>query len=243
MTSNLTTPKIVVMVPARTGSKRIKSKNLRFLDGKPLISYVLNTVRGIQQFNHLYVNSDGEVFRQIAKDHGFQFYRRNAELANDTATNDAFGYDFLKHVDCDYLLQVLPTSPFITAEEIRAFTDHMVERDLDGLISVEPHQIACVYNGEAINFHKDKVNPPSQDMQPVYSYATVLMGWKRDAFIKNYEDLGVAYHTPRGKVDYFPITGISAIDIDNEEDFLLAEAIMQAKSHISSAEPQYYKET
>ena len=240
MNSTASKPSVVVMVPARTGSKRVKSKNLRFLGDKPLISHVLSTVSALEGFSGYYLNSDGEIFRDIAKDHGFDFYHRDADLANDTATNDAFAYDFLKAVECDYLLQVLPTSPFITGEEIIAFTDEMISRDLDALISVEPHQIACVYKGEAVNFAKDKVNPPSQEMEPVYSYATVLMGWKRDAFMKNYEDLGVSYHSPRGNVGYFPITGISAIDIDNEEDFILAEAIMQAKSHISSAEPKYY---
>lgn len=243
MSSNNNKPKIVVMVPARTGSKRVKSKNLRLLGDKPLISYVLETLNGIEGFDGLYLNSDGEIFRHIAEDYDFKFYHRSSELANDTATNDAFAYDFLKAVECDYLLQVLPTSPFITAKEIEAFVGAMLSRDLDALISVEAHQIACVFDGETVNFERDKVNPPSQDMQPVYSYATVLMGWKRDVFIKNYEDLGVAYHCPRGKVDYFPITGISAIDIDNEEDFILAEAIMAAMSHINSAEPKYYKET
>ena len=242
MISENKTSKLVAMVPARTGSKRVKSKNLRLLNGRPLISYVLETIRSVNIFDEAYLNSDGKIFNNIAKIHGVNFYHRAAELANDTATNDAFGYDFLQNVECDYLLQILPTSPFITANDIKAFTDELISKDLDALISVQAHQIACVYKGEAINFRKNKVNPPSQEMEPVYSYATALMGWKRDVFIKNFEELGVAYHAPQGTVGYFPLTGVSTIDIDNEEDFVLAESIMRAKSHINLGEPKYYVE-
>ena len=52
------------------------------------------------------------------------------------------------------------------------------------------------------------------------------MGWRRETFMQNYESLGVAYHCPRGSVDYFELAGLAAIDIDNEEDFLLADVHM-----------------
>ena len=103
--------KIVAMVPARLGSKRVKSKNLRLLDGKPLISYVLSNITKLSIFDEVYLNSDGKIFEQIASDHGVLFYHRDEALADDRATNDAFAYDFLQSVECDYLIQILPTSP------------------------------------------------------------------------------------------------------------------------------------
>jgi len=235
--------KIIAMVPARLGSKRIKSKNLRLIGGRPLISHILTTIKKTSVFDEIYLNSEGDVFREIAEAHGVQFYQRDLGLASDEATNDAFAYDFLRATDCEYLIQILPTSPFLGVGEIERFVSMIVSENLDGLISVEAKQIACVYRGVPINFRKEKVNPPSQEMTPILAYATALMGWRKQIFMKNYEDLGAAYHCPRGKVDYFPISGISAIDIDNEEDFLLAEAIMQTNGHISLADPQYYKGT
>lgn len=232
--------KIVAMVPARTGSKRIKSKNLRFLAGKPLIAHVLSTIAAMDIFDGAYLNSNGTIFSGLAEEYGFTFFHRSEELANDQATNDAFAYDFLKSVECDYLVQILPTSPFISADEIYRFVTELVSKRHDGLISVVPQQIACIYKGHAINFDKDKVNPPSQEMEPVYSYATTLMGWKRDVFMRNYEELGVAYHCPRGDTGYFPLEGLATIDIDNEPDFVLAEAIALAQKHIKHSEPEYY---
>ena len=233
--------KIVAMVPARVGSKRVRSKNLRLLDGKPLISYVLSSIKKLSIFDEIYLNSDGTVFEEIAHDHGVSFYHREDVLADDRATNDAFAYDFLKSVKCDYLIQILPTSPFLRPEEIGRFASEITTKGLDGLISVMANKIACIYQGDPVNFSREKVNPPSQEMTPVLAYATALMGWRRETFMKNYESLGVAYHCPRGSVDYFELAGLAAIDIDNEEDFLLADAIMRAQKLVSEETPQYYQ--
>jgi len=233
--------KVIAMIPARMGSKRVKAKNLRLIDGKPLIEYVLDTVSKLNIFDEIYVNSEDEIFTEIANKYGVKFYKRPVELSSDTATNDEFAYDFLKNISCDLLIQILPTSPFITGEEIKQFTRKMIDDALDTLISVEHKQIACVYEGKAINYEKLTKNPPSQTMTPVMAYATSLMGWTSASFIHNFDKHGVAYHGGDGKTDYFELRGLSTIDIDREEDFRLAEAIAIAKSNASSSEPQYYK--
>ena len=175
--------KIVAMIPARMGSKRVKAKNLRLIDGKPLIEYVLDTVSKVNVFDEVYVNSEDEIFTEIADKYGVKFYKRPEKLSSDTATNDEFAYDFLKNVECDVLIQILPTSPFITVEEIKKFTQKMIDDALDTLISVEHKQIACVYKGEAINYERIAKNPPSQTMTPVMAYATSVMGWTSISFI------------------------------------------------------------
>ena len=233
--------KIVAMIPARMGSKRVKAKNLRLIDGKPLIEYVLDTVSKVNLFDEIYVNSEDEIFSEISDKYAVKFYKRSEELSTDTATNDEFAYDFLKNIDCDVLIQILPTSPFISVDEISEFTKKMIGDELDTLISVEHKQIACVFNGKPINYERLEKNPPSQTMTPVMAYATSLMGWRSKSFIKNFDKYGVAYHGGDGKTDYFELRGLSTIDIDREEDFRLAEAIAVSRSNITESEPQYYK--
>ena len=63
-------------------------------------------------------------------------------------------------------------------------------------------------------------------MTPVQAYATVLMGWTYERYDQNMQKYGSAYHGGDGKVDYFPLRGLSTVDIDREEDFLLAESII-----------------
>ena len=232
--------KIVAMIPARMGSKRVKSKNLRILNGKALIEYILDTVSKVDLFDAVYVNSEDSVFANIAEKYKVDFYKRPEYLSSDTATNDEFAYDFLQNIECDVLIQILPTSPFLTQEEIISFVDTMVKSDSDTLISVEHKQIACVYERTAINFDRFVKNPPSQTMTPVMSYATALMGWKSNKFIENMDSHGVAYHGGDGKTDYFELSGLSTIDIDTEEDFRLAEAIAISQANITNLPPQYY---
>lgn len=233
--------KIVAMVPARMGSKRVKNKNLRLINGKPLIEYVLTVIAKTNIFDEVYINSEDEIFSGIADKYSMNFYKRPAHLSSDTATNDEFAHDFLKNVDCDFLIQILPTSPFLKDGEITSFVGHMVGSSLDTLISVEHKQIACVYKDEPVNFDKLVVNPPSQTMTPVKAYATVLMGWKSDKFLENMREFGVSYHGGRGETGYFQLEGLSTIDIDTEEDFCLAESIMISGAYENKGkEPEYY---
>ena len=231
--------KIVAMVPARIGSKRVKLKNLRLLDGKPLIEHVLGTLSKLKIFDEIYINSEDEIFSEIADRYSISFYNRPDYLSTDDATNDEFAYEFLSNINCDILIQVLPTSPFITEKEIEEFVNKIVTEDLDTLISVEHQQIACIYKDQTINFDNLKKNPPSQTMTPVLSYATALMGWKSQKFMENIDSHGVAYHGGMGKTGYFELKGYSSIDIDNEEDFILAEAVSVALKS-PRVNPQYY---
>jgi CMP-N-acetylneuraminic acid synthetase/quercetin dioxygenase-like cupin family protein len=233
--------KIVAMIPARMGSKRVEKKNLRLINGKPLIEYILTTVSKLDIFDEVYVNSEDDVFSGIAEKYSMKFYKRPPHLSSDTATNDEFAYDFLKNVECDILIQILPTSPFLTEDEIRKFTSYMVESSLDTLISVEHKQIACVYENGPVNFDKLLVNPPSQTMTPVKAYATVLMGWRSEKYIQNMSEFGVSYHGGHGQTGYFKLEGLSTLDIDTVEDFNLVETIMlSGAAHARRKKPEYY---
>ena len=72
--------KIVAMIPARLGSKRIINKNLRLLNGKPLISYIVESAKKSNAFDDIYINSESEIFKEIADQHGVMFYKRNSKI-------------------------------------------------------------------------------------------------------------------------------------------------------------------
>ena len=55
--------------------------------------------------------------------------------------------NFLNNIECDVLIQILPTSPFLTEKEITGFVNKMIDDALDTLVSVEHKQIACLYHG------------------------------------------------------------------------------------------------
>ena len=58
------------MIPARLGSKRIKHKNLRLLDGKPLVSHVLEKCKDADIFSEIYINSESGIFKSVSDECG-----------------------------------------------------------------------------------------------------------------------------------------------------------------------------
>ena len=231
--------KIVAMIPARLGSTRVKNKNLRLINQKPLIQYIIDTAIKSKLLDQIYVNSESEIFQNISKKSGIEFYKRSEELASDTATNDDFALDFMENVDCDILIQLLPTSPFLRSEEIDEFINKMIDQDFDTLISVSDIKIESIFKNKPINFEQKKQTPPSQLLEPVKAYACGIMGWKSDNFKQNIYKHGAAYHGGDGKIGFFDLKGFSTVDIDNEEDFILAEAISKSQN-IKISKPAYY---
>lgn len=234
--------KIIAMIPARLSSKRVPKKNLRIIDGQPLISYIIDVVLACDVFDEVYVNSESEVFRNIAEEKGVRFYKRPEKHSSDISSNDEFALDFINNIQGDILVQILPTSPLIQPSEIEAFVNEMIDSKLDTLISVEHKQIACLYQNEPLNFDKYKINPPSQTMEPIKAYAMALMGWGYDSFNANMDRYGAAYHGGDGRTGYFELRGLSTIDIDREEDFLLVESIILARKQNPSRTIEYYDE-
>lgn len=225
------------MIPVRGNSTRVPKKNLRLLGGIPLVAHAIKAAKEAHLFDEIWINSEDTAFMKIADEYGVNFYERPVELASDTATNDEFLYDFLKNEDCGIVIQLLATSPFIKPETIRGFYSAMIEAKHDTMISVKNVQIECLFNGKALNFNKHEHTQPSQSLIPVQAYACGIVGYKRDKFIRNYEQGWGAYHGGTGFNGYYRLSGFETCDIDTEEDFALAEAIISMKKK----DPEYYQ--
>lgn len=230
---------VACMIPARLGSKRVKNKALRMLDDKPLIQYVIDAAKEIFHPDDIYLNSSYDIFKIMAENNGVQFYKRKIELSQDNITSNEFIYDFIKSVKCDYVIQLLLTSPFLTKEDIDGFVHNLIKYKYDILYSAKEEQIECIYKNKFINFSKTEGKKKSQDLEPVLILTSGLAGFKVDTFLKNYEENGNAMFGHSGdKIGYYSLSQFSAIDIDTEEDFQLAEAILKAKR--DKYEIQYY---
>ncbi len=233
--------KIVVYIPARMGSQRVPKKNLRLINGKPLIAWPIIAAKQADIFDEIHLNTDGDILRPLAEEYGVQFYKRNDYLASAAAINDEWTLDFIQNVKADIVVQLLATSPLITPDEIKDFVRTMVEGQYDTLVSVINHQIACVYQGKGVNFTPMEKHKSSQNMVPVQSYASVLMAWDTKKYLANHAKYGFAYHGADGKTGYYVIKGLSTIDIDHEEDFNMAEVAMAFRQQQNIKQAQYYE--
>jgi len=231
--------KIIAMIPARLGSTRVKNKNLRLINNKPLIQYIIDSAKKSNYINNIYINSEADIFQNIAEENKINFYKRSEKLASDKATNDDFVLDFINSVNCDIIIQLLATSPFLSAEEIDSFINKMIKEKYDTLVSVSNIKIESIYKNKPINFDQKKQTPPSQLLEPIKAYACGIMGWEVNNFKNNIEKYGAAYHGGDGNIGFFKLKGFSTVDIDYEEDFVLAEAIAKSQ-HLSKIQPKYY---
>ena len=206
---------------------------------KPLIEHIINSAKKSKFFDEIYINSEADEFQKISEKCNINFYKRPFELSTDTATNDDFTLDFIKNIKCDILIQLLPTSPFISSDEIDEFTEKMINEKFETMISITNVQIEAIYEDKPINFNEFKQSPPSQSLKPIKAYACGIMGWESNRFKSNMEKYNSGYHGGDGSIGYYELKGFSTIDIDNEEDFILAEAALESRSR-KQEKPRYF---
>jgi CMP-N-acetylneuraminic acid synthetase len=213
---------VIAMIPARMGSQRLKQKNLREIDGIPLITMAIRKCEEAAVFAGIWVNSEHLKFAEIAEQEGVFFHKRPAELANNKATSEQYIYEFLTDHECEYLVQVHSIAPLLTAQEVREFTKFFVSSEYDVLLSVVNEQIECAYREKPVNFtYEEKTN--SQDLQPVQRVTWSITGWKRSVYLDAFEAGKCATYS--GKVGYFPISRMAGLIIKHEEDLRMAEAL------------------
>ena len=229
--------KIVALIPARLGSTRVKAKNLRLIAGKPMIYYAIKALQGCKSFDEIYVNSESDLVGEVAKRYGIPFYKRPAQLATSQALIDEYIDNFIANVECDVLAVVNPTSPFISAEEIDATIDHFLDSDCDTMLACERVQTHSFLRGEAINFSTGGQHPRSQDLDPVLALNFAVTVWDAKKFATQFREKGYAVYT--GKLDFHEFSGLSAIDVDWEEDFVLAEILMENLHRFQTVDAKY----
>ena len=239
MANTLNKLKIVAMIPARLGSQRIPKKNLRLLGGKVLVEWVIDSCKETNKFDQIYINSESRMFQSISNKAGVSFYERPAVLASNSATNDDFVLDFISHVELDVLIQVNPTSPFTTPKDIAGVIDMLLEGGFDTVHTVKQEQIEGLFNGVPLNFDPTKQMPPSQELIPVQLFTSSIMAWRASKFKDNMSKYGCAVYGGDEKIGYYTVSGEGSIDIDNEKDFFLAEAVLLSRSNQS--EVKYYE--
>lgn len=228
--------KLVAMIPARMGSKRIPQKNIRYMLDKPLIQYPIDLAKESNAFESIWINTESQALGRVGESFGIQFYQRPAELSSDAATNRDFVYDFLKKHECDYVVMINPTSPALRLGTLKRFITYLRNNSYDTIMSVVSLQAEGFFCGEKINFDgKDKI--PSQMLAPIETVVWAITAWKRDTFI-NLEETG---QCPifGGNMGRFVIPRDEASDLDTEEDWRIAEAILTARKNFAKSECHY----
>jgi len=219
--------RIVAEIPARYGSKRVKNKNLKLLNGKPMIAYAINAAKQSKLIHNVYVNTEHDKIGEIATQLGVNYFKRNSDLADDDTTSDEFNYDFLKNVDCDILVMINPVSPLITSNDIDKAIKYYFDKKIDTMISIREEQLQSFMLNKPINFDPDKKLPKTQDINPIQICSWAICIWNKEIFIKHYEEYGHAVFS--GEYGFYKLDKITSLKISEPIDFKMAELLLKAK--------------
>lgn len=132
---------MLAIIPARGGSKGLPGKNIRELDGKPLIAYTIEAALNAKVVDRVVVTTDDEKIAGVAKQYGAEVpYMRSAELASDYASAVDVYIDAIQRLGKKYesepFMVLLPTVPFRTSKHIEEAYDMLKEKQAKTLISV-----------------------------------------------------------------------------------------------------------
>lgn len=129
--------KIVALIPARAGSKRIPHKNTKLLANKPLLWWTLELAEKCELFSAVVVSSDSVGIRAWADDFPFVMHDRKPEHASDSAHDYLWVQDVMKDRDEELFCILRPTSPFRTQSTIRRAYARLIGSGADSVRAVE----------------------------------------------------------------------------------------------------------
>lgn len=210
--------KITVIIPARAGSKGIPNKNIRIMNGKPLIWYALNTALSSKLISDVIVSTDSEEIMLIAKQMGARIHKRSPDLCSDAVTLDAVIYDAAGYIQSDYIITMQPTSPTLTTKTLDQAVRYALDGSWDTVISVcnRPHLAWVEEEGAFIPAYSERLN---RQYLPPYYVETGAFVISRKEFIAEKSRIG-------NKVSIFEVPENEAVDIDSFQDWAAAERIL-----------------
>lgn len=222
--------KILAIIPARGGSKRLPNKNVLIMNGKPLISWSIKAGLSSKYIDKVVVSTDDEKIKYISEIHDVDVINRPADLATDTATT----FDAIEHTiksiseKFDYIILLQATSPLRKTYHIDEAIELIDSKNADSIISVSEMEHSPLWSNtlpkdnSMKGFLRDDVkNKRSQELEPYYQLNGAIYISKTEILLKEktffIEENIFAYKMNKKY----------SIDIDEEIDFKIAEGIME----------------
>ena len=226
---------VLCTICARGGSKGVKNKNIKTINGKPLIAYTIEQAIASKLFEHVVISTDSDAIANIAKEYGAEvFFKRSEEMASDTAGKlDVIKDAFIrseKHYkkQYDYLIDLDATAPLRSVQDIQDSFKQFLLNNNDNLITAMPGRRSPYFNLVEVDTY-GKVNLSKkldsnilrrQDAPKSYDMNASIYIWKRDVILNEnsifLENTGL-YVMPEER----------SIDIDTELDYKFVEFLMK----------------
>ena len=212
--------KILAVIPARAGSKGIPNKNIRIIDGHPLIYYSIKNALSSKYITDVIVSTDSDSVRIIAEQMGAQIKLRDKSLCGDSVTLDSVIADAVPvNENWDYVITMQPTSPTLKVETLDKAIDYAIKNDLDTLISAinMPHLSWGEKDGKKVPNYKERLN--RQYLPPCYM--------ETGAFVISKASVVTVNSRIGEKVDIYELPEDESQDVDNFDDLRSVAATLE----------------
>lgn len=209
--------KIVAIVPMKLNNRRLPNKNTKsFTNGKPLCHYVLSTLLQLEGVNEVYTYCSNPEIRQFIPE-GVKYLKRDSLLDKDSTSMNEVLKAFSKEVYADIYIMTHTTSPFVTKESFEKGIDAVVNGKYDSAFAARKIQDFLWQNGKPFNYSLDNI-PRTQDLPPLYEETSGFYIYKKNVLNEFNRRIGDnPYVVELGEIE--------SIDIDEAEDFAIADAI------------------
>lgn len=224
--------RFLAIIPARSGSKGLKDKNIKELNGKPMIAYSIETAKNSSIFDDIIVSTDSQQYANISLEYEASVpFLRPEYLSTDTATtNDVVEYTIKELMklrkEYDYFVILQPTSPLRKAEDILGAVKLLFEKNANSVVSVCEVEHTPLYMNtldETLsmdNFLPKDVKSRRQELPKYYRLNGAIYLSKVDYFLKYknlYKEKSYAYIMDKNR----------SIDVDDEFDFMIVESFVR----------------
>ncbi len=225
--------KVIAIIPARGGSKRVPKKNIRLLVDKPMIAYTIQAAQMARIFDRIIVSTDDPEISEVAEKYGAEVpFLRDTALADDYTPISLATLNTLERLEeggeyYDHVAQLMGNCPLVSEEDIKSSYAQFINSNSPSQISVtrfgwfNPWWAVKLNNDDSIEeLFKDNVTKRSQDLPPLFC-PTGAIWWAKVTNLHQFQ----TFHC-QGKTGW-EIPWWRSLDIDTEEDFRFAKHLLQ----------------
>ena len=209
--------KIVAVMPIKLNNERLPGKNTMLLGGKPLLQYELDGLKSTNLIDSINVFCSNEDVIPFLPE-GVNFVKRPEYLDLPTSNFNQIFEAFMDTMNADIYVYAHATAPFISVETMKECIEAVMSGEYDSAFCAVKLQDYLWQNGEPLNFDASNL-PRTQDLVPIYQETSGVYVFRKETYEK--------YRRRIGRKPFIKeVSFKESVDIDNPEDFELAEALV-----------------
>lgn len=209
--------KVIAIVPMKLNNRRLPQKNTKpFTNGKALCYYILSTLLMVKGIDEVYVYCSNPSIKEFIPD-GVKYLKRSELLDRDTTSITEVLTSFTKDVSADIYVMTHTTAPFISKASIEKGLNAVLSGEFDSSFAAKKLQDFLWKDGKPFNYQLNNI-PRTQDLPSLYEETSGFYIYRKEVMLE--------LHRRIGKKPFIVEVGeIESIDIDEYEDFMIADAV------------------